>query len=212
MHGRTATKELDAGRYLRLARAGIGSVAIDLPNHGERLHERSSDLRFVLDSIERAEQELDDVFQAIGRHGGFDLSRAAIGGMSMGGMIALVRLCRPHPFKGALLEATSGSWAGQLGRQFQDPDTVAAIDPSKHLAQWREIPVLAIHAKHDEWVKWDGQHAFLEALRKQYTTPDIVEELVFEKTGAPHEHLGFGNNANEARMRGIDFLQLIFAQ
>ena len=36
MHGRTATKELDPGRYLRLARAGIGACAIDLPGHGER--------------------------------------------------------------------------------------------------------------------------------------------------------------------------------
>ena len=39
MHGRTANKELDPGRYLRLARAGIGSCAVDLPGHGFRTTE-----------------------------------------------------------------------------------------------------------------------------------------------------------------------------
>jgi len=34
MHGRTANKELDPGRYLRLIRAGIAVCAIDLPGHG----------------------------------------------------------------------------------------------------------------------------------------------------------------------------------
>ena len=36
MHGRTASKELDPGRYLRLAREGIGTIALDLPGHGGR--------------------------------------------------------------------------------------------------------------------------------------------------------------------------------
>jgi hypothetical protein len=66
--------------------------------------------------------------------------------------------------------------------------------------------VLAIHAKRDEWVSWEGQRLFLAALRKQYKDPSLVEELVFEETGAPYEHLGFGRHANDARIRGIEFL------
>ncbi len=34
LHARTAQKELDSGRYLRLSRAGIPTVALDLPAHG----------------------------------------------------------------------------------------------------------------------------------------------------------------------------------
>lgn len=206
MHGRTANKEFDPGRYLRLARAGIGSVAIDLPHHGERATDQASDTKHVLDTIEHAAAELDDVFSAIGRHGGFDLSHAAIGGMSMGGMVALVRLGRAHPFKAALLEATSGWWRDQRGRQFHDPDATAALDPSMHLEGWRDVPVLAIHSKLDEWVSWDGQRKFLDALRTQSKNPDLIEQLVFEETGAAHEHLGFGRCSNEARLRGIEFL------
>ena len=36
MHGRTANKELDPGRFLRLVRAGIATVSLDLPGHGAR--------------------------------------------------------------------------------------------------------------------------------------------------------------------------------
>jgi len=36
MHGRTVSKELDPGRYLRWVRAGIAACAVDLPGHGER--------------------------------------------------------------------------------------------------------------------------------------------------------------------------------
>ena len=54
MHGRTATKELDPGRYLRLARAGIGSCAVDLPGHGERGSEAGMRPEAVLDNIEQA--------------------------------------------------------------------------------------------------------------------------------------------------------------
>ena len=37
MHGRTVSKEIDNGRFLRFVRAGIASVSLDLPGHGERL-------------------------------------------------------------------------------------------------------------------------------------------------------------------------------
>ena len=43
MHGRTVAKELDPGRYLRLARAGIASCALDLPGHGERAEMGTAD-------------------------------------------------------------------------------------------------------------------------------------------------------------------------
>ena len=205
MHGRTAFKELDPGRYLRLARAGIGSCAIDLPGHGERGSEAGMRAEAVLDNIERAALEIDDVVNALGRRG-FDLDRMAIGGMSMGGMVALVRLCRPHRFRAAILEATSGNWRVQHQRQFFDHESADRLDPIAHLDRWREIPVLAVHSRGDEWVDFEGQSAFLDEVRRRASRPEDVELMALEETGAPHEHLGFGRRTNEVKNRELEFL------
>jgi dienelactone hydrolase len=205
MHGRTATKELDPGRYLRLARSGIGSCAIDLPGHGERRTDEGQRPERILDNIEQAIEELDAVIIELADHG-FDLSRMAIGGMSMGGMVAIARLCRPHQFRAAIFEATSGNWTAQHQRQFFDHEATARLDPLTHLDSWREIPVLAVHSRLDEWVRHEGQAAFLAALRDRAEDPTIIESLDFDQTGAPHEHLGFGRCSNEARTREIEFL------
>ncbi len=205
MHGRTAFKELDPGRYLRLARAGIGSCAIDLPGHGERGSEDGMRAESVLDNIDRAAGELDDVVEALGGRG-FDLGRMAIGGMSMGGMVAMVRLCRPHRFRAAVLEASSGNWRVQHQRQFFDHEAVARLDPIRHLDGWREIPVLAVHSRGDEWVDFDGQSAFLDELRRRAEHPERIEMMAFDETGAPHEHLGFAARTNEVKLREVEFL------
>ncbi|MCH2162359.1 MAG: alpha/beta fold hydrolase, partial [Phycisphaerales bacterium] len=204
-HGRTAHKELDPGRYLRLARAGFASCAVDLPGHGER-KEEPTDPAAALGIIEQMLGELDDVVQDLGRLGGFDMERAAIGGMSLGGMITLTRLCRPHPFRAAIVEAASGNWAFQEDRQFHDQQAAADLDPIRHLENWREIPLLAVHSRADQWVLWEGQREFLEALRRRSRDPGRIEELVFDRTGATFEHLGFGHAANEVRLTEIDFL------
>ena len=205
MHGRTASKELDPGRYLRLARAGIGSCAIDLPGHGERGSEAGMQPEMLLDNIERAAEEIDDVVLAMGRRG-FDLDRMAIGGMSMGGMAALVRLQRPHRFRAAILEATSGHWRAQHQRQFFDHESADRLDPIQHLERWRELPVLAVHSRLDEWVSFEGQLAFLEALKETVSHPDWIELMALDRTGAPYEHLGFGSRTNEVKTREVAYL------
>lgn len=206
MHGRTATKELDPGRYLRLARAGIGSCAIDLPGHGERGSDAGRGVEQVLSNIEQAAVEIDDVVMDLGRSG-FDLDRMAIGGMSMGGMVALVRLCRPHRFQAAILEATSGNWAYQRGRQFPDEEAANRLDPISHLEAWREIPLLAVHSRGDEWIDFDGQMQFLESIRSRGRDPESVRIMALEGTGAPHEHLGFGRCTNDVKNAEVSFLK-----
>jgi len=206
MHGRTATKELDPGRYLRLARAGIGSCAIDLPGHGERQEDDGHDLELVLDHIEQAIDEIDDVARDLGRRG-FDLHRMAIEGMSMGGMVALARLCRPHGFQAAILEATSGNWSLQKGRQFPTTDAADRLDPMRNLDHWREIPILAVHSRGDEWVDFEGQLGFLDAIRERGLDPESVHMMALEETGAPHEHLGFGRRTNEVKNAEVAFLK-----
>src|SRR5438552_12133234 len=96
MHGRTVSKEIDPGRYLRWMRAGLAACAVDLPGHGERF---DADLQEALRSFEVVKQmidEIDVIVEALREKGAFDMNRLGIGGVSAGGMAALARLCRPH--------------------------------------------------------------------------------------------------------------------
>ena len=206
MHGRTVNKELDPGRYLRLARAGIASCALDLPGHGERLDAALQEPSRTLEVVERMADELDDVvsdLDAAGEHAG---CRIAIGGMSAGGMAALVRLTRPHRFQAALLECTIGSWRWQRNRAMFDAVRVAAMDPFEHLANWQPIPLLALHNQGDEWIPVDGQREFIDAVRARTPDPSSVRFHVYGPTGAPNEHSGFGRMASDAKERGTAFL------
>ncbi len=210
MHGRTVNKELDPGRYLRWMRAGIGACAIDLPGHGERFDESLQQPERTFEVVEQMEREIDAVVEALAEIGSFDVSRMGIGGMSGGGMAAIMRLTREHPFICASVEATTGSWVHQRHRaMFRDlPDEIFhRRNPMEHLEEWREIPFQAIHAKGDEWVAIEGQREFVGALREQYGDPTIVELIEYEHTGAPYEHAGFGKMAADAKNRQLDFLR-----
>lgn len=207
MHGRTVDKELDPGRYLRLMRAGIASCALDLPGHGERRDEVMQDPSRTLDIVAQMVDELDPVvadLESSGEHAGH---RMAIGGMSAGGMATLSRLTRPHPFAAALVECTIGSWRWLRNRQMFDPARVAALDPFVHLDGWRDVPLLALHNRLDEWIPVEGQAEFVEAVRARSAHPGEVELHVYGATGAPFEHSGFGKMASDAKERGTHFLE-----
>ncbi len=210
MHGRTANKELDSGRYLRWMRAGFAVCTVDLPGHGERLDEALQDPTRTLEVVTQMSEEIDDIVNALPTHGPFDTRRLAIGGISAGGMATLLRLCRPHGFACASVEATSGSWMHQRQRDMfrnLDDAQIATLDPLQRLRHWREIPFQAIHSKLDEWMSIDGQTAFVDALRQRYGHPDQIEFIVYDQTGAPYEHIGFGKKAAEAKNRQLAFLQ-----
>lgn len=212
MHGRTAQKELDPGRYLRWMRAGIGACAVDLPGHGERRDEALQNPSRSFDVVRQMISEIDSVVETLRRKPEFDTNRIAIGGMSAGGMAALARLCQPHRFACASVEATTGSWRHQqqLGREmFRNVDDaeIARHNPIETLDGWREIPLQAIHARRDEWVSFEGQKAFVEVLRTRYRHPSLIEFVEYERTGAPGEHIGFGKLAADAKDRQRDFLK-----
>jgi pimeloyl-ACP methyl ester carboxylesterase len=209
LHGRTVTKELDPGRYLRWLRAGIGTCALDLPGHGERFDPELQTAERTFDVIRQAIDEIDLVVAALGELRSFDLDRVAIGGVSAGGMAALARLCRPHRFRCASVEATTGSWRHQRERaMFRNvPDhEIDALNPIEHLDGWREIPLQAFHSVTDQWVAFEGQAAFIEALRQKYQRPEQIELVTYENTGAAQEHVGFGRFAADAKDRQRDFL------
>ena len=206
MHGRTVRKEIDPGRFQRLLRAGIATVSVDLPGHGERLEAWAQEPSNTLQVVDQMIGEIDGVVDAVHALGGFDLERMALGGMSAGGMVTLARLCRPHRFSAAVVECTTGSWRWQPNVLRGNPGLLERWNPIGHLDGWRPIPLLALHNRHDEWVALEGQEEFLSALRARYTDPSLVELHVYERTGAPYEHAGFGKMGADAKDRVARFV------
>jgi dienelactone hydrolase len=191
-------------------RAGLGACAVDLPGHGERFDgdQQSSATAFAV--IAQMVGEIDGIITALDDSGGFDTQRIAIGGMSLGGMAALARLCRPHGFRCASVEGATGSWWDDDRREhFREmlPAEVFALNPIDALEGWREIPFQAIHAQQDQWVPFGRQQRFVSALKARYRDPPLVDFIVYDRTGAPHEHIGFGKMSADAKDRQRDFLK-----
>jgi fermentation-respiration switch protein FrsA (DUF1100 family) len=228
LHGRTANKELDPGRYLRWVRAGMGVVAIDLPGHGERADLALQQPDRSLDVLAQAITEVDRVVAAIREseyQSFFDFSRAAIGGMSLGGMAALRRLCDPHPFRAAAVEGTTGWLEGLYfpGDHGLPPWTrnppddfrplVAVLSAAAHLETFAPIPLLALHSEADEMLPFNVQRTFIERLREHYRAegadPSLIEFHHWPKTGAPQEHVGFGMMSNDAKNMQTEFFSRV---
>lgn len=213
MHGRTAFKELDPGRYLRFMRGGIATCAIDLPGHGERADERLQTSRHVLDVVVQMVEEIDEVLRDAASIMGTDPARVGIGGMSAGGMATLARLTRPHSFTAASVEATSGNWAFQSRLPMLESNRSELIDewdPIRHIQGWREIPLQAFHCRADEWVPFDGQEAFINSLADHYENPELIDWMTYDQTGTLHEHVGFGPHAPQVKERQRSFFQSSF--
>lgn len=206
MHGRTAHKEIDPGRYLRWMRAGIGACAVDLPGHGERPEPGFHEAERTFEVVARMAAEVPGIVAGLMDLGVFDAARLAIGGVSAGGMAALLTLCGEHAFSCSSVEACSGSWRHPSRKPlFGGRAEAAALDPIARLDGWREVPFQAMHARHDQWIPAAAQEAFVDALRRRYRDPGLVEFVQFDETGAPHEHVGFGRLAAEAKNRQAAF-------
>jgi alpha-beta hydrolase superfamily lysophospholipase len=223
MHGRSVHKELDPGRYARWLRAGIGVVAIDLPGHGERDDAPRHGPEHTVEVIHEALTEIDSVLEALrgpGLAGSFDLENCAIGGMSMGGMITLRRLCDHHEFRCAAVEGTTGDLCGLYFPRDEDAhdpwpvrhdeEKVAPVDANQHIDTFAPLPLLVLHSEADEMVPWRVQERFIRRLREHFeregASPDLVEVHTWPETGAPAEHVGFGRFSNDAKNLQTDFL------
>jgi len=227
MHGRTVDKELDPGRYQRWLRAGIAGCAIDLPGHGERASPPRHEPRESLGVMADALPEIDPLLDALlAEHPGlYDPERLGIGGMSLGGMITLRRLCDPHRFSAAAVECTTG-WLTELYYPtLADPPgripplahaaaDLARLDPMLHMSGFRPIPLLVLHSEADQVVPWPGQRAFLERLAAHYADrgadPSLIRAMTWPTTGAPQEHAGFGKVASQAKDAQTEFLRRCF--
>lgn len=209
MHGRTACKELDSGRYLRLMRRGFGICAMDLPGHGDRASLPMQESDRVVEVVMQAAGELDAVAEAAAAELGADRDRIAIGGMSAGGMACAARLCRPHQFAAVVFEATSGDWSFLPERPGCDATRGAAlkaVNPIEHLDQWRPLPTLAIHSRLDQWIPFVSQWRFLHAI-EALGPESLIERVAYDRTGAPGEHAGFGSCSADAKEHLCRFLE-----
>ncbi|MFN9992191.1 MAG: alpha/beta hydrolase family protein [Phycisphaerales bacterium] len=225
LHGRTVSKEIDSGRYLRLIRAGIAVCAMDLPGHGDRFNIDLQHPRRTLDLLALTTRDIDVVTRALGGaeyNSLFDADRGAIGGMSAGGMATLRRLCEPHEFLSCVIESSTG-WleglyvpgddAAALTKApwavSQDLTRVRELDPMGHLAAFKPVPMLVLHSEADAIVPWAGMRRFTEALREHYrhsgADASLVERVTWPSTGAPQEHAGFGRAANDAKNALVAF-------
>jgi dienelactone hydrolase len=234
MHGRTANKELDPGRYLRWIRAGIAACAVDLPGHGERADPTLTGPEHTVRLVSQMVVEIDSIVAALAesRFGGiFDHAKLGIGGMSAGGMATLRRLCDPHPFKAAAVEATTGwlSWLyfSEVRQESGDGDQVPArwiakqkreavetIDAVSHLDTFEPLPILVLHTETDAVVPIRGMRRFVELLEQKYTfagaDEGLIEVKTWANTGAPEEHAGFGKFGNDAKNAQIAFFSRVF--
>lgn len=218
MHGRTIRKEIDPGRYLRWKKLDIATCAIDLPSHGERSNPEQNTSEFTLPIAEQAAQEIDLIIDALADprfNGAFDLERLAIGGMSLGGMATLLRLCHivggEHPFRCAILEATTGDLDSVGVRAKYSDELVQRLSPIAHLDKWTQpIPILGVHSALDEWVPIAGQRRFFAALKQRYidlgVDPDLLHLHEWPSTGAQAEHMGFGKRTNDTKNLENEFL------
>lgn len=155
--------------------------------------------------VEQAAAEVDGIL-ADASASGFDPTRAVLGGLSAGGMAAVLRGCSHHPFRGFLLEATTGDWSTLCNRVGFPAVTVERLNPLTHLLGWRDCPVLALHATLDAWIPVEGQRRFIAALQKKSAHPASIEMHEYARTDAPHEHMGFGWMASDAKSRGTRFI------
>jgi pimeloyl-ACP methyl ester carboxylesterase len=209
LHGRTAWKELDPGRYLRLMRSGINVCAVDLPGHGERLDDSLQGFDAIAAVVNQAIDEVDPIVTELVELGFADPQRMALGGMSAGGMVTLGRLCWDHPFRSAAVESTTGDWGHRYERGFfgGHDEVVASRSPIDHLSTFREIPILALHSITDQRVAFAPQERFLRRLAQQYGDQQQIQCAVWDSTGAPMEHDGFGRESAEAKDLHRTFLE-----
>jgi fermentation-respiration switch protein FrsA (DUF1100 family) len=122
----------------------------------------------------------------------------------------LRRLCDPHPFTCAAVEATCGSFDHiPEYRERHGDDLVDRLDPIRHLETWRPIPLLALHSESDTVLPVAGIRTFTEALKARYAAngadPALVQLVTWPATGAPGEHLGFGRFSNDAKNLQTEF-------
>ena len=101
----------------------------------------------------------------------------------------------PDLYREALLEAEGLSDEG-----FQKSNPIEQLDG------WTNIPLVAFHSRHDQWMPFKAQESFIRALKARSEYPDEIEFVTFDRTGAPYEHIGFGRESAFVKEVQVEFV------
>jgi dienelactone hydrolase len=156
LHGYSSRKERMAETVgAVLQRAGIASLAIDLPLHGER--GRGIDAQAVRNPLQLAEHwrravaECGAALAWLAAHDDIDESRLTLLGYSMGAFLACEVAARERTVRALVLAA-----GGDLPKQTPFAMLVRAVaDPVRAIRRYAGRPLLMVNGRHDTTVRPD---------------------------------------------------------
>lgn len=156
LHGYSSRKEqMDGTVGAALVRAGVASLSIDLPLHGERGHEMDTQAtRNPLQLAGKWRAAVAECAAAIAWMTGqpsLDAGRLAVVGYSMGAFLACEVAAREPRVRAMVLAA-----GGDLPKQTPFAMLVRSVaDPIRAVRRFAGRPLLMVHGRHDGTVRPD---------------------------------------------------------
>ena len=153
VHGWTSNKEQMAGSVgAALIEAGIASLALDLPMHGERESPEELSLRSPIELVRRWTAALGEAslgVRYLTERPEIDADRLAIVGYSLGSFVAVMTASREPAIRAVVLAA-----GGDLPRGSPFERVVRAVaDPARAIRRIEGRPLLMVHGRRDRTVR-----------------------------------------------------------
>jgi hypothetical protein len=190
LHGLRSVKESVLETCYNYARAGYRAIAPDLRLHGERDHADTRDARledsYVQTMLTIIEKSVADI-SALVDH--FGASKAAIHGISLGGIISFSALLADPRLAVATIAMGSPDWGGLLEmmgvpRDHPQFHMVEAYSPLAKAEGIAPRAVLMMHGDLDDVVPIQGARALRKKLEPLYAEhPHLLELVEYEGVG-----------------------------
>ena len=166
VHGWTSHKEQMAGSVgAALLEAGIGSLALDLPMHGERESPEAMSQRSPIDLVRRWTAALAEAslgVKYLAERPEVDASRLAIVGYSLGSFVAVMTAAREQSIRAIVLAAGGDLPAGTPFERVLR----AVADPARAIRKLEGRPLLMVHGKRDRTVRPEQAERLFAAARE----------------------------------------------
>lgn len=190
LHGLRSDKESVLEPCYHFARRGFRAVAPDLRFHGERDHADTREERlqdsYVPTMLAIIQKTVADV-SAIVDH--FGASKAALHGVSMGGIVTFASLLVEPRIAAASVAMGSPDWAGMLAtkgitRDHPQFPLIESYSPLAHAASMAPRALLMLHGELDETVPIEGVRRLKAKLDPLYRDqPDRLELVEYPDLG-----------------------------